>query len=360
MESRTRRRLARWLPLVFLVLALAFAAVKVGDVRKLPHLILRARWEWLLAAIAFQAGTYFGVGLVYRTLGRALKADLSWAECARLAVVNLFVNSAVPSAGFSGNVFLVRILSKKGVPAGRSTIVVLLERTIYFSALVAFAALVILDLLARGHVQPLEIVAAAVLATVVVGLVLLVRKMLVDPRAVARRLSGWLQHAPRFIRKRLDRSRLIGEAREIEQAGGASALGAGSLLLSVVGEFILLACDALTVWALFRAISVPMSAEASAMGYVLATLIAQVVVIPGGMEVGLAGVLHGLGAGLGAAIAVTLLFNAATFLLPLPFGWWFYRQAERTGEGAGEEKEKSESGAEAGGSGAPRKATVEE
>lgn len=329
MRSRTkRRRGVRWLPIVLLVLAAAFASRHVGDVKGIIALLGHAHAGWMALALLFQAGTYLAVGFAYRTLAVSLKAPLAWGTSAKLAVVNLFVNAAVPSAGLSGNLFLVRMMTRKGVKAGTGSVIVLLERTAYFTALAIFAALVVVLRLSEGRLRPSEVLAAGALAGVVVGLILLARKVLSAPRSIAEKIGRWSERAPRWVRKRVDRPALLEEARHIEDAGGASALPWRRVMMVLAAEGSLLLLDSLTVWALFRAIGSRLPFVNASMGFGLATVLAQILVIPGTLEVGLAGILRAVGARTGSAVAVTLLFHALSFWLPLPLGWLFYRNAE--------------------------------
>ena len=327
MEAK-KRRWSRWLPLVLLVLAAAFASRHFGEVKKVGALLGHAHFGWIGLALLFQAATYFAVGFAYRTLARALQAPLEWGTSAKLAVVNLFVNAAVPSAGLSGNLFLVRMMTRKGVPAGAGSVIVLLERTVYFTALAMFASVVIVIRMTHGRLRPIEVIASAALAAIVVGLILAARKVLTSPRAIAERVGRWAERAPHWISRRINRPALIEEARQIEEAGGAAALPLSTLLLVLCAEGTLLLLDSATIWALFHSIAAPLSLGRSSIGFALATVLAQIIVIPGTLEVGLAGILHGAGARTGAAVAVTLLFHAVTFWLPLPLGWLFYRNAE--------------------------------
>ena len=93
-------------------------------------------------------------------------------------------------------------------------------------------------------------------------------------------------------------------------------------------ETALLLADGLSLWALFRGIGSGFPAHRAVMGFVVAQLLAQVVVIPGTLEVGLAGLLAGFGAHAGTAVLVAILFHLLALWLPMPLGWWFYRNAE--------------------------------
>lgn len=327
---RSARRF-RVLPLILLGL-LAFIAVRhVDDGPALLTALRRVDLGWLLLAALLQIPTYLGVGATYRLTSGALRAPVPLWPSTKMAVVNLFVNSAIPSAGLSGNFFLVKMMTARGVPGGTATLVVILERVFYFLALAAFSAAVIgLSIVQTGASVEgwrREIVALVVIAAIGVGLAVGVQRMLRHPREAAKRVVGWIERAPAWVRRRIDARALIGDADRVAEAGGLAALRGRLLVWLFLCEAAVFVFDALTLWALFRGVGAPISLQTAALGYTLATVFAQVVVIPGTLEVGLAGVLAGLGVRTGTALVVTLLFHLLSLWAVLPFGWIFYRAA---------------------------------
>lgn len=315
-----------WVPLVLLAVGALLLARNPADVRRVAELLPRMQPAWFLAALVFQVATYLCVGIVYRTLAGAMKAPLTLAEGMRMAVVNLFVNSAVPSAGLSGNLFLVHMLDRRGIPAGTGAVIVLCERAVYFVALVSFVLVFAgreISHHAGAPAIPLFLAAGILLA---LGL----RAALRRPSSAAKRVARLLDRAPRILRARLpSRERLLADAGRIEEAGGAAALTPLRLLGAFTAEWGLLAFDALTLWALLQALGIDASPVQPAIAYGVSTLVALSVVVPGALEVSLGGVLLAQHIPAGAALGVTALFHVLSLWVVMPLGGWFYGRATR-------------------------------
>src|SRR5207248_10324829 len=116
------------------------------------------------------------------------------------------------------------------------------------------------------------------------------------PVAAAEALTRWIARTPQFLRRRLERHAWIEDARALEKAGGLKLLTPATVAICVVAELGYLAADGFTLWALFRGVGSGMSLGRSLFGFVFAQLVALAVVIPGTLEVGMAGILTGFGA----------------------------------------------------------------
>lgn len=314
------------MPLLLLVIAALFLMRDPDEMWRVAELLPGLRWRWVAAALALQAATYVCVGAAYRTLAGALRVPLSLAQGTRMAVVNLFVNAAVPSAGFSGNLFLVHMLDRRGVPPGTGAVIVLCERAVYFVALVSFVLVVAGRELVRHGGAPAVPFFLAVGTAFALG----VRALLRHPVAVANRIGRRIERAPAFLRRRLPSpERLVEDARRIERAGGASAIRPWRICAVFALQWGLLACDALTLWALLASLGVETTPLKPAIAYGLSTLIAQSVLVPGGLEVSLAGVLLAQRVRPAAALATTALFHVLSFWAVMPLGAGFYGGATR-------------------------------
>lgn len=324
--SRDTGRRIPWVPLVLLAAAALLLLRDPDEVRRVVDLIPQLRVGWLAAALLLQALTYLCCGAAYATLAGALHVPLSLAQGTRMAVVNLFVNAAVPSAGLSGNLFLVHMLDRRGVPPGTGAVIVLCERAVYFVALVSFVLIFATRELVRHGGAPAIPFFLVVGTAFAIG----VRALLKAPVAVATHVGRAIERTPPFLRKRLPApERLAEDARRIERAGGASAIRPWRIAAVFALQWGLLVCDALTLWALLASLGVEMTPLRPAIAYGLSTLIAQSVLVPGGLEVSLAGILLAQRIRPAAAIAVTALFHVLSFWAVMPLGGWFYGRATR-------------------------------
>lgn len=328
----------RILPLLLLVMLALMAWRHAGEFPGLIEALERTSPAWLLVAVALQVMTYVSVGICYRVLAGSLRMSIPLGAATRMSVVNLFVNSAVPSAGLSGNFFLVKMLTARGVPAATAALIVLLERIVYFAALATFVGAFLAWTIMRTGAQVAgwhrELAALGGVVLLVAALALFARRALRKPARVIERVIAIRKRMPRWISKRIDTKALRADARRIEEAGGLAALPKKRIALAYAAELMLLACDAATVWVLFRALGSDLAPDRVALGYGLATLLAQTVLIPGALEVGLAGLLDGLGARTGTALLVAILFHFLSLWCAMPFGWIFWRNAIPRREGA--------------------------
>lgn len=316
-----------WVPLLLLGIAAVLLARNPAHVSRVAELLPGLEPAWLVAALVLQAATYLCVGAAYRILAGALRAPLTLGLGTRMAVVNLFVNSALPSAGLSGNLFLVHMLDRRGIPAGSGAVIVLCERAVYFVALVSFVLVVAGREIARfsgGTAIPFFLAAG-------VALVIALRGFLRRPVAVAERAARAVERMPLVLRNRLpSRERLLEDAHRIEEAGGASAITPARLAGVFLAEWGLLAFDALTIWALLRALGVEASPLEPAIAYGVSTVVALSVVIPGALEVSLGAALLAYRIPAAAALGVTALFHVLSLWAVMPLGGWFYGRATRT------------------------------
>lgn len=320
--SITRR--IPWIPLVLLAVLALFASRHAPEALRVVDLVRLVDPAWLALAVLLQAVTYLCVGIAYRTLAGGLGVPLSLRDGYRMSVVNVFVNAAIPSAGISGNVFLVRMMDRSGVPPGTGALIVLGERAAYFTMLLAlvigFGGREILHLGGTGTLAGLPILLA-----LAVCLAFGVRTVLRHPVAAAHALERGIARLPRRLRARaIAPGRIVEDARRIEAAGGAAGISRARIAVVLVAEAGLLACDALTVWALLCALGVEISPLEPAVAFGISTIVGQVLVVPGALEVSLGGILIAQRIRPAAALGATAIFHALSLWAPMPLGGWFY------------------------------------
>lgn len=320
-----------WIPLVLLAALVWFASRAAPEAFRTADLLRLVHPAWLALAVLLQAGTYLCVAVAYCTLAGALGIGLRLRDGYRMSVVNLFVNAAIPSAGLSGNLFLVRMMDRAGVPPGTGALIVLGERAAYFAMLLALVLALggreVLRLGGTGGLAALPLILA-----LAIGLALAVRGLLRRPVAAAHVLERVIARLPARLRKRaIEPERVIEDARRIEAAGGAAAISPGRIAIVLVAEAGLLACDALTVWALLRALGVGVAPLPPAIAFGISTLVGQVLLVPGALEVSLGGILIAQRIRPAAALGATAIFHALSLWAPMPLGGWFYGKSETKG-----------------------------
>jgi tetratricopeptide (TPR) repeat protein len=132
---------------VLLLVAFVAVAAHLGEGRRFADLLRRAQPAWLGAAAVLQVATYLCAAAVWQ---RALRCNGGVRRSVRslvpLGLAKLFADQALPSAGMSGTLLVVRGLLRRGVPRGLAIVAMLADLVSWYAAyaLVGVAALAIL------------------------------------------------------------------------------------------------------------------------------------------------------------------------------------------------------------------------
>jgi len=306
-DGTGRRSLIAWLPGVLLLAVVLVVVTHLSEERALAQLLRRTRPEWLLAAALLQAATYVCAAAVWqRALAfRGLEAGL-W-KLVPLGVAKLFTDQAVPSAGMSGTLLVVRSLERRGVPrdAAVAALVVGLVAFYLAYALVTVAAVLILRL--QGGVSVWVLVPAALLCLLaaVIPLAILVLRAWRVPD-----LPDWLE--------RLPGARDLVKA--LREAPRGELLPARLLLETTALQLAVFALDAATLSVMLLAVGHPLPPDSVFASFVVASLVATLAWVPGGLgtfEGTCVAMLHLHDVPVEAALAATLLLRGFTFWLPM-------------------------------------------
>jgi uncharacterized protein (TIRG00374 family) len=243
-----------------------------------------------------------------------------------LSIARLFVRQAVPSGGVSGDVLVVRALSKYGVPLDASMTALVVNLFGFYasfalSAVVAGIAFYAIDA-ARGPILAVAVPFSLLLVAI--------------PAAL-----GWLVHSagephPRWHRVPLLRNVLEAFGRARKDLLRDRWLMAQAAILQVVT----VAFDAATLGALLAALGRPVSIMGWFAAFVLASAAELVGPMPGGLGAFEGGCILGLKAfdvSVETALLSTLALRGFTFWLPMIPGVLVARWAVAPGPDAGGE-----------------------
>lgn len=305
-----------WFLAALLVGGVAFAAFHWGDVKRFLQLIQRAEPWWLLAALAAQLLTYVSLSAEWALVLRAGGSARSIWKLFPITISKLFADQVIPTAGMSGNVFLVDRLVAIGAPRENAVAAVILAIVAYYAsyAVAAFAALFLLWLhsdlswLIVGTVGLFLCVAAAIPATA-----LWLRKK--GQRAMPR----WLRRSESAE----DFFELVGKA------PGKLIRNRQLIAQLTVLNGVVFVLDALTLqWCLF---SLGTTAHLGAVfaAFMMASIVMTLGPIPlglGSFEATCIGMLRVVGVPFEAALSGTLLFRGFTLWLPLLGGMVLLRR----------------------------------
>lgn len=305
-----------WLLGAAMLAAVIAMALHVSDVESFLTLFINAQPLWLIAAVLAQVLTYITQGQIFRTVLRHGGQALGRWPAIRLSLVKLFVDQALPSSGISGAFAVVASFIRLGLPKAVVLACLALDLSGYFLAYVASVGLAVLILMMQGHASaPLL---AGCLAFICIGLVLAL---------FAPRLAG-----NPLLAARIPGQRLAFVSKGLALITGADPRLASSrpLLLRVtLLELAIIALDSATLWLLLLALGVSAPVLGLFAGFMVASVVRSVGIMPGGLgafEAVLVVTLHWVGVDLAVALSATLLFRGLTFWLPMVPGLWMTRR----------------------------------
>ena len=306
---------AGWITGGVLLLTLALLAARYGESQRFLDLAQRARPVWLGAALALQVATYACAAGVWQRSLRRSGSTLRVRDLLPLGLAKLFADQALPSAGLSGTALVLRSLRGRGVPRGMA-ITAMLVGLVSFYIADAIAVALALALLARlGEVHGAMLALAGLFALLAAGVPLAV--FWLRGRA-AERLPRFLLGLP-LVRETLA---AIADA----PPGALFSLRLGAETTSL--QLAIFALDAATLAVMLHALVTPVAPELVFASFVVASLVATLAWVPGGLgtfEGTCVAMLHVHGVELEAAVGATLLLRGFTFWLPMAPGLWIAR-----------------------------------
>jgi uncharacterized membrane protein YbhN (UPF0104 family) len=293
--------------LVVIVIVVAHRARKVSDI---VQLLARMRPPWLLAAVGPQLATYACDSTIWRWVLARAGCPQPFVRMFPLSVARLFAGQAVPSGGVAGDVLVVRVLSRHGVPLEASMTALVINLFGFYAALATCAVIAGLVFgevhAARGPVAAIALPFAVLVAAVPALVSWLVRS--------GRALGGtWVHRLP-----------LLGTVVEAVGRARTDLVHDGRLLAqSTVLQIATLACEAGTLAVVLAALGQPTVVAHVFAAFMLARAAEVVGPVPGGLGAFEGGCIVGLrafGVPIATALLATLTLRAFTFWLPMILG----------------------------------------
>lgn len=317
-DAKGTSRPSRWrgrLSAILLVAALAGAIVRWGEVEDFLALLRQARPVWLLVAIALQLGTYACVAAGWGHVLRKAGTPRPLAPLMRIAILKLFADQAVPSAGMGGNVLLVDQLRHLDVPRGTAMAALLVSMIGFYGAYAVLGVLTLVLLWLHDQATPLM----AGMVTLFLGVAFAIPALALWLR---RRGSMRLPPAIEQLGPILSLLQAIGEA-------PARLVRDRRLIIAAVGmNLLVFLADAATLLACLAALGQKASPATALIALVMASIVVTLGPVPlglGSFEAMSTATLHLLGVPVEAAFAGTMLLRLFTLWLPLLPGLWMMR-----------------------------------
>jgi uncharacterized protein (TIRG00374 family) len=307
---------AAWLPGAILLAALIGVALRYGESARFAAMISHAEPIWLVVGAILQLGTYFCTAVILKLGLRRSGTRIRMRSLVPLGLVKLFIDQVVPTGGIAGTVLIIRALQRRGVPVGLSTAAVVVSLLGFYLAYAVSVALCLVIFWRRSHLSPVVLSAVTIVSAVTA----------VIPITLLWLTRGGAQEVPHWIR-RFPGLRPVLEAFE---AAPRETLHDRKLMLTAAAlQIAIILLDAATLRAMVLALGYTVPPAVAFASFVLASVVATVSLLPGGVgpfEAGSVGTLRVLGVPLEVAVASTLLLRGFTLWLPMLPGLWLARR----------------------------------
>ena len=283
----------------------------VGDIADFAQRAAEADWRWLALGVVAQAFAFLAQALVF-ALALARRGNrVRRLSLFSLSIGKLFADQAIPSIGVSGAVFLVHALTRRGVSAADAFTAFAFGAASSIAGFLIFAAgAVAFMTLGGGAFEAISVDRSDLHYVAIIGALLLF-----VTAALLLVSSGRTPIRPAALRRGAQTG-----AEALRQIVVDKGLFAQCLALQAVARLL----DCVTLLAVFAAIGEPVSFLSCIVAISLAALAATLAPTPmglGSFEAGLLAALSGLGVGVEAALAATLIYRGLSLGLPLALGF---------------------------------------
>ena len=314
---------------LFLVILIYAAAVRFAKLQEIVHLLKGAKPGWILLAVILQAGTYAAAGQAMRQILLTLGHSFSLWFMYKLDLAMLFLSHTIPSGAFTGVIYMIRVLRKRGVSQaqGTSTSLILL-----MSGYIGFFLLLVVGLLALPALNadadiPLQSIGYAL------GIALIMFVLIdwaIAKRSLVSRCFHFLISHTRFHSRFEHRLRQLEKFfNELAQGRELFAKDKRKFIAPIISQFLVLFLDCLTLWVIFYAFGKSAPFAAIVLAYAVGRFLGAISLLPGGLgsfDAAQIFMLKALGVPLAAATLVTLVFRLFAYWIPTPIGLYYYRK----------------------------------
>lgn len=304
--------------LIGLVLLLGVITLVVGraDEQEFINLLRRSAPQWLLVAAVLQACTYVCAAKAWTLSLAHMGYHHPLRRLIPLGLAKLFTDQAVPSAGISGTLLLVHSFQKRQIPREAAMGTVFVGLVAYYAAYVLCVGVALLVLWWHGDLNQALLTLASALALLALSVPLVIL---------------WLRSHPGIASQRyFRRLPLVKDFLQTLEDVPLGVLKAPILMVWLIAiQVAVFLLDAATLWVMLRAVGTVLSFEQIFACFIMASLVATLLIMPGGIgtfEGTAVAMLHLFGVPLEAGLAATLLLRGFTFWLPMLPGLWLARR----------------------------------
>ena len=290
-----------------LVTLVIFVVVHFTEVEQFALLLSKAEPKWLFLAVLLQIGTYLCAGFIWNQVIRSAQHRVPLGALARLSVEKLSIDQLLPTGGISGNLVVLQIMRRLGLPNWLAMEAMLVDILSHYTAyaIVTFLALSILWF--YHDITNIICYLVSIFAVILV----------IVPITILWLLTHRNNQPPLWLL----RFHPIAKASEVIKSVSPDRVLSPTLLIttSLLSMTIFL-LDAGTLWTMMRVINSSVGIMTTFVAIVIASIAGTISFLPGGIggfEAGSVTVLTLLGVPIEAALTGTLLLRGFTLWFPL-------------------------------------------
>ena len=332
--SRPRLNLRRVLFYLVTIAVLVLVYSRVSEFALLWNIFLKTNLWWLVGIIISQLLVYYYLALNYRDVLKIKDLSISVRELFPVTFVVQFLNQALPSANISGQAFFVQYLKKHGLSLvegiGRA-LLELLTLYIAFAVFFLLSALLLFWSDSFGRYPQIAYFIYLFLFFAVLFTAIFFGFQKKRRGRVARWVVNKLHRYFENGKKRGHTGHVTELFDQIRETLNLKELGKHKqkFFLACLWQGLQFFANVFTLYFVGYAVGAPLAFVAAFVVFTLIRFIAMVSFVPGAFGVfegSMIFVLTTFDTPLDLALAITLLFRAFSFWLPIPIGWLLYRR----------------------------------
>ncbi len=319
---------------IILLVAIIIAFLNFSELKEIWRLFREANGWWLLAALGSQIIAFLLQGWVYYNIFELLgfKA-LNLFQVLRASVTVIFLNFTIPSLGFAGNIYFLKILKKCGMKEGCGLLTILMEFLCFYLSFIVLLIISFAYLFFHFHaLGRAQLAAIGGFVAFLIILCLIIYFWLGNKKRARKRIL-WFAKKIRYINDGDDENKWIDNLlhefyHQLKQLKHKKTV----LLWILSWQFIRFLWDSVTIYVLFLAFNVHVPFGLAILAPNIARLFGLLSFIPGGVgtyEGSLVLILNSLGIKLELSLAIMLLYRFFSYWLYFPLGLTFFRQLNK-------------------------------
>jgi len=298
-------------PLLVLA-AVIFVFFNFSELKEIGRLFAQAKWYWLALAFCSQLLNIIMQGQVYNTIFHVFNfPKLKFSTLFKTVISVVFLNFSIPSLGFAGNIYLVKLLKKIKISEGKGMLSVLVEILCYYAAFILTVVLALAYLFFKlKYIGVAQQVALGVFLCVIIVLGVAIYIFLHDKQKAHSRVK-WFAQKTRQVEDGIDPDEWVADVLgDFYEHGRKIKYNKRKVILPVVLQVIKFLTDALTIYLIFLAFGTIPPIGLPLVAFALGRLFGLVSFIPGGVgafEGAMVLVFNSLGMPLELALSVMLV-----------------------------------------------------